>query len=84
MAIKKVIKNGIIKYVRVKEENDNQKVPKMGTFAEEDSKDLEIVRLSALIDKLTKELEKLSKPKGEAPSSDVMDVAAASTYDCYC
>jgi thiamine biosynthesis lipoprotein ApbE len=84
MAIKKVIKNGVIKYVRVKEEEDNQKVPKMGTLVEEDQKDKkEIARLTALVETLTKELEKQSKPKEEAPSSDVMAVAAASTYSCY-
>jgi recombinational DNA repair protein RecT len=73
MAIKKVIKNGIIKYVRVKEDNSE-------TLTEEDHKDKEIKRLTALVETLTKELEKQSK---EAPSSDVMAVAAASTYSCY-
>jgi hypothetical protein len=78
MAIKKVIKNGIIKYVRVKD--DNEKVNKMATLTEEDHRDKEIARLTALVEALTKEIEK--QPK-EAPSSDVMAVAAASTYDCY-
>jgi hypothetical protein len=79
------IKKGIVKWVStpIEEEEDNEKVTKMTTLEEEDHKDKEIARLSALVETLTKEIEKQSKPKEEAPSSDVMAVAAASTYDCY-
>jgi protease II len=79
------VKNRIIKWVSTpieESEEDNQKVSE--TLTEEDHKDKEIARLTALVETLTKELEKQFKPKEEAPpSSDVMAVAAASTYDCY-
>jgi hypothetical protein len=78
------VKNGIIKWVSTpieESEEDNQKVSE--TLTEEDHKDKEIARLTALIQALTKQLEKQSKSKEEAPSSDVMAIAAASTYSCY-
>jgi hypothetical protein len=78
MTVKKVIKNGIIKYVRVKESEEE---------IEEDhkDKDLEIKRLTALIELLESRIKQLEtdKPMEESPSSDMMAVAAASTYDCY-
>jgi hypothetical protein len=89
MTVKKVIKNGIIKYVRVKEseqpEEDNQKVVESTPLREKDHKDLEIKRLTAIIELLESRIKQLEtdKPKEESPSSDMMAVAAASTYDCY-
>lgn len=89
MVIRKVIKNGIIKYVRVEE--DNEKVPSE-TLTEEDhtKKDLQIKRLEAIIEILEsriKQLETNNKPKEESPPSSDVDgvgaVAAASTYSCY-
>jgi hypothetical protein len=81
MAIKKRMRDGTIKYISYKHE-DNEKVPSE-TLLEEDHRDKEIARLTALVDTLTKEIEKQSKPKEEEPSSSVMAVAAASTYSCY-
>jgi hypothetical protein len=48
-------------------------------------KDLQIKRLTAIIELLESRIKQLetNKPKEESPSSDVMAVAAASTYSCY-
>jgi hypothetical protein len=78
MAIKKRMRDGTIKYVTFKHEEHNQS-------DNNKDKDLEIKRLTALIEILESRIKQLEtdKPKEESPSSDVMAVAAASTYDCY-
>ena len=84
--VRREFKNGIKRYISTpieESEEDNQKLVENANLIEDDSKDKEIARLTALVETLTKELEKQSKPKEEAPSSDVMAVAAASTYSCY-
>jgi hypothetical protein len=80
MAIKKRMRDGTIKYVTYKhEESENQEAE------DHEDKDLQIKRLEALIELLESRIKQLetNKPKGEVPSSDVMTVAAASTYSCY-
>jgi hypothetical protein len=80
MTVKKVIKNGIIKYVRVKEEDQPEEAV--------DHKDLEIKRLEALVELLGDKIEQLetNKPNEEkepAPSSEDMAIAPASSYSTY-
>jgi hypothetical protein len=80
MTVKKVIKNGIIKYVRVKEEDQPEEA--------EDHNDLEIKRLEALVELLGDKIKQLetNKPKKEkepAPSSEVTAIAPASSYSMY-
>jgi hypothetical protein len=81
MAVRKVIKNGVIKYVRVKEDNTETPIEK-----DHQDKDLEIKRLEAIIEILESRIKQLETDKPKEESSDVDDVgavAAASTYDCY-
>jgi hypothetical protein len=75
MAIKKRMRDGTIKYITYNHEEDNQKVAVSATLMED--KDKEIARLTALVQTLTKEIEKLSKPKEELGASDDVEAVAA-------
>jgi hypothetical protein len=84
MAVRKVVKNGIIKYVRVKEsEEDNQ------SEIEKDHKDKDLIkRLTAIIELLESRIKQLETDKPKEESSDVMGynekpIADVKTYSCY-
>jgi hypothetical protein len=82
MALKRRMRDGTIKYITYKHEEDNQSDNK------DKDLDLEIKRLEAIIEILESKIKQLETDKPKEESSDVMGykdkpIAAASTYDCY-